>query len=135
MSTKKLFLSTIVAFILSNLLTTIWYMATDEANMVSYRRAEMNYAGLMANHLLYAALMVYLFPYYYRTNPTLICGFVFGCLGAAMMFLPQAIVVRSIWEVDFNTVFVMNTLAHLVIGGIMGTAIALIFNYKNKQVA
>ncbi len=133
MNTKKMVLAVIVAFVLSNLLTTVWYMLTDEANTVPYRRDEINYPALMLNHLLYVGLIVYLFPFYYKTSPQTGRGFVFGCLAATLMFLPQAIVVRAIWKVDFNLIFVLNTLAHLLIGGIIGLAIAFIYNYKNPN--
>lgn len=133
MNTKKNILALFLAFVVSNLFTTIWYMLTDEANYVPYRREEMNYGALMLNHLIYAGLMLSLFPYYYKTNPKLSRGFVFGSLIAALMFLPQAIVVRAIWEVDFNTIFVLNTMAHIVIGGIMGILLAFIYNYKNPN--
>ena len=131
MSTKKSLLAIVVTFVLSNVLTTVYYMVTDEANMISYRRDEMNYLALMANHLIYAALMVYFFPTYYVKNPVKSRAFVFGVLIAALMFIPQALVVRAIWTVDINTIFFVNTFAHLFIGGIMGTSIALI--YGNGQ--
>lgn len=135
MSTKKFTLSVLTAFILSNVLTTIYYMLTDEANFVPYRKEEINYLGMLLNHLIYAGLMVYLFPFFYAPNPKKGRSFLFGCIIAALMFLPQALVVRSIWKVDFNSIFVLNTIAHLAIGGIMGLAIAFIYNYKSKDVA
>jgi len=130
MTIKKSLLAGLAAFILSNILTTLWYMLTDEANFVPYRREEMNYGGMMLNHLIYAGIFVYLFPYYYEKYLSLGKGFLFGVLMAAMMFIPQALVVRSIWEVDINTIFFLNTLAHLAIGGIIGLVTALIYGKK-----
>lgn len=124
-------LSILIAFIISNVLTTVWYMLTDEANMVPYRRAEINYGAMMFQHLIYAGLMVYLFPYYYKEARTKLRAFIFGCLIATIMYIPQAVVIRAIWEVDFNSIFVFNTLAHIIIGGIMGLVISIIFD--NKQ--
>ncbi|UTW64103.1 hypothetical protein KFE98_08175 [bacterium SCSIO 12741] len=128
MTTKKYILATIAAFFLSNILTTMWYMGADEANMVSFRRPEVNYLGLMANHLIYAGLFVYFFPFFFQSRPVVSRSLVYGILMSAMMFIPSALVVRSIWTVDFNGIFVLNTIAHLVIGAIMGSAVALIYN-------
>ncbi|MEM7372143.1 MAG: hypothetical protein AAF587_26230 [Bacteroidota bacterium] len=134
MNLKKTTLSILIAFILSNVLTTVWYMLTDEANFVPYRREATNYAALMLNHLIYVALLVYFFTDYYAKQPRLSRGFLYGAMMAAMMYIPQAIVIRSIWEVDFNAIFLWNTVAHVVIGGIIGIAVALIYQYKNPAV-
>ena len=131
MSFKKSILATVVLFIVSNVLTTVWYMISDDANMVSFRRAEMNYGGLMVNHLLFAIGFVYLFPYYYQNFKSFGRAFLYGVIMAAIMFIPTGIVVRSIWEVDFNTIFIFNSMAHLVIGGVMGLVAAFIYN-KNQ---
>ena len=40
MNFKKSTLSVLLLFIVSNVLTTIWYMLTDKDNMVSFRREE-----------------------------------------------------------------------------------------------
>lgn len=126
-STKKKLIALVVTFILSNVLTTLYYMMTDDANMVEYRRDEMNYGALMMNHLIYAGLFVFFFPYYYQRHEKPANGFLFGILMGALMFIPQALVVRAIWKVDINAIFFLNTTAHLIIGGIMGLATALIY--------
>ncbi|MBX2874628.1 MAG: hypothetical protein KTR30_21075 [Saprospiraceae bacterium] len=129
MSTKTFLVATIVAFLVSNVLTTFWYMMMDAPNVVPFRRETMNYGLLMLNHMIYAALMVYLFPYYRAKHSGLGRAFQFGVLIAALMYIPQALVIRSIWTVDVNAIFVLNTLAHLVIGGVMGIAI----NYLTRN--
>lgn len=58
------------------------------------------------------------------TDTTLKQGSIFGLPMAAMMFIPQAILMRSIWTVDFNGIFVLNTIAHLGIGVVVGLIIA-----------
>lgn len=108
-------------------------MISDEANMVSFRREEMNYMGLVLNHFIYAIGFVYLFPYYFKEYRTLLRAFVFGLVLSAIMFIPTGIVTRSIWTVDFNAIFIYNCIAHSIIGGIMGLVIALIYNYKNEE--
>ncbi|MFX3625818.1 MAG: hypothetical protein ACN6I4_00525 [bacterium] len=128
MKTKYFILSVIAAFFVSNILTTVWYMLMDEANYVPFRREEMNYAALTLNHIIYAGLMVYFYPFYYLKKPSMGNAFVYGILIAALMFIPQALVVRSIWTVDIDANFFMNTIAHLVIGGVMGVFIKLISN-------
>ena len=127
MSTKKSILAVVAAFLSSNVLTTVYYMITDDANMVPYRRESINYAALMANHLVYALLFVHLFVPYYERQPQRMRGFVYGVLMAAVMFVPQALVVRGIWKVDINAIFFANTVAHLLIGGIMGLVSAIIY--------
>lgn len=127
MTSKQRILATIVAFLISSVLTTLYYMLTDEANKIPYRRPEMNYAALQLNHLIYAGLLVLLFPHYYRIDPRALRGFLFGMLIAALMFLPQAIVIRAIWTIEFNTIFALNTLAHLLIGGLMGLATSFFY--------
>lgn len=133
MSIKKTAISIVVLFLISNVLTTLWYMITDDANFVSFRRSEVNYAGLMLNHLIFVCGLVYIFPYFIQNQNTRIKAFLFGMVMAIMMFLPTGIVVRSIWQVDFNTIFAFNTLAHSFIGGILGLALHSIFNYKKVQ--
>lgn len=123
MTTKRFLLATGVAFLISNVLTSLWYMLMDGPNEVPFRRETMKYGLLMANHLIYAGLMVYFYPFYFAKRSTVGAAFVFGVLIAALMFIPQALVVRSIWMVDVNPVFFLNTLAHLIIGGAMGVAI------------
>ncbi len=132
MKFNKSLITTFAVFILSNVLTTVWYMVTDEANYVPYRRDEPNYGLLVLNHLIFAIGFVHLFPSYYQQHKKLVRGFVYGVIMAGIMFIPTALVVRGIWKVDVNTIFFLNTLAHLLIGGIMGVTSALIFDYKNK---
>ncbi len=133
MNLKKSTLSVLLLFIVSNILTTLWYMLSDDANMVSFRREEMNYLGLLLNHFIYAIGFVYLFPFYYKQYKTYLRAFVFGAILSTIMFIPTGIVVRSIWTVDFNSIFIMNSIAHIIIGGIMGLLIAFIFNFKNEK--
>ena len=134
MNYKKSIVGVLVLFIVSNLLTTAWYMFTDDANYVSFRRSEINYGGLMLNHLLFAAGFVYLFPNYMKEKKFKLNALAFGVILAAIMFIPTGIVVRSIWTVEFNQVFLLNTLAHLSIGGIMGVVLSIIYNYKKNEI-
>ena len=133
MSFKKSSLVVILLFIASNVLTTTWYMLTDDANMVSFRRSEINYGGLMLNHLIFVMGFVYLFPSYIKSQNTKLQAFLFGIVVAAIMFIPTGLVVRSIWQVEINLIFLMNTLAHLTIGGILGLLSSLIYNYKRDE--
>ncbi len=123
MPTKTFVLATVVAFLVSNVLTTLWYLLMDAPNVVPFRRETMNYGLLALNHLIYAALMVHFYPYYKAKHSKLGGAFRFGVLIAAIMYIPQALVIRSIWTVDVNTIFILNTLAHLVIGGAMGVTL------------
>lgn len=132
MNLRKSFLAVVVLFIISNLLTTIWYMVTDDANFVSFRREEINYVGLVLNHLIFVAGFVYLFPNYITDRNSKLNAFWYGSVLAAIMFVPTGMVVRSIWQVDFNLIFLMNSIAHLVIGGVMGIVLSLIYNYKKN---
>ncbi len=130
MNLNKSILAVIVAFLASNILTTVWYMLSDDANFVSFRREEVNYMGLVLNHLIYAFVFVYLFSSFYEKAPKLSRAFLYGALMGAVMFIPSGVVVRSIWTVDFNTIFALNSIAHVVIGGIMGVIVSFIYNYK-----
>ena len=87
----------------------------------------------MLNHLIYAIGFVYLFPFYYKEYKTYFRAFAFGVILSVIMFIPTGIVVRSIWAVDFNAIFIMNSIAHITIGGIMGLVMAFIFSFKNKK--
>lgn len=133
MNVKKSILAIIAAFVVSNILTTVWYMLSDDGNYVSFRREEVNYIGLMLNHLIYAGGFVYLFSSFYEKEPKLSRGFLYGVVMAMVMFIPSGIVVRSIWTVDFNTIFVLNSIAHLLIGGIMGLVVAFIYKSKKSK--
>ena len=133
MNIKKITFAVIATFLVSNLLTTIWYMATDDANYVPYRREEINFLGLMFNHLLYALLFVIMFTPYYERKPSISSAFVYGLLMSAVMFIPTGIVVRSIWKVDFNTIFFFNSMVHLIIGGIMGLLVSAIYNFQKSN--
>ncbi len=130
MNTKKTILAILSAFLLSNFLTTVWYMFTDDANFVSFRREEMNFLGLVVNHLIYAILFVWVFVPFFEKSVSLSRGFLYGILMSAVMFVPSGIVMRSIWTVDFNGIFLLNSVAHMVIGGLMGIALAFIYTYK-----
>ncbi len=132
MNFKKSFLALVISFLLSNILTTVWYMLSDDANFVSFRREEINYFGLLTNHFVYALIFVYLFSFHYEKNRKKIRAFYFGLLMAALMFIPSGLVVRSIWTVEFNSIFVLNSIAHLIIGGIIGFALSIIYDFKNK---
>ena len=133
MNLKKAMLAFIAAFLISNILTTVWYMLSDNANFVSFRKEEVNYLGLILNHLIYAGIFVYLFSSFYEKKPKLSRAFLYGILMGILMFVPSGIVVRSIWTVDFNSIFVLNTMAHTLIGGLMGVVVSLIYNHKNKS--
>ncbi len=127
MNSKKAALALVAGFILSNVLTTVYYIVTDEPNFVPIRRAETVYAGMMLTHLIFVGIMVVMFPRWSRSGQSLLSqGALFGALMAGMMFLPQAILVRSIWTVDFNLIFVVNSIAHVVIGAVIGIVIARI---------
>ncbi|TRX60774.1 hypothetical protein FNH22_06955 [Fulvivirga sp. M361] len=130
MKTKYFIISTATAFLISNVLTTLWYMMMDGPNYVPFRREEINYGMLMLNHLLYAGLMVYFYPFFYAKKPSLFEAFTFGALISALMFIPQALVIRSIWTVDINMIFVLNTIAHLIIGGLMAIMIYFILRKR-----
>jgi membrane associated rhomboid family serine protease len=132
MKTKQFLVATLLAFLASNILTTVYYMIMDEANYVSFRREQMDFGLMILNHLFYAILMVYFYPFYFAKKSTGKDAFVFGALIAAIMFIPSALVIRSIWTVDVNPTFFLNTTAHLVIGGIMGL---LIFLVSKKQLS
>ncbi len=133
MNLKKSILLTILLFVLSNILTTIWYASTDAANYVSFRREEINYGGLMLNHLIFAVGFMYLFPFYARVHNSKSSAFLFGVILSSIMFIPTGLVVRSIWTVEFNTIFLMNTIAHLIIGGVLGLVSNIMYNYKRES--
>ena len=132
MNIKKTIIAVLLLFVVSNVLTTVWYMLTDNANFVSFRRDEINYAGLVFNHLVFVIGFAYLFPFFIKNQNNILRAFWFGMVLAAIMFIPSGMVVRSIWQVDFDFIFLMNTLAHLCIGGILGLTIYLVYNYKNN---
>lgn len=135
MNIKKSILAVLLLFIASNVLTTLWYMLSDDANFVSFRRSEMNYAGLMLNHLIFVMGFVYLFPTYIKAHNTRLYAFWFGMVLAGIMFIPTGLVVRSIWEVEFNLIFLLNSMAHLFIGGVLGLISSLLYNYKRDETA
>lgn len=133
MNFKKTLLAIIAAFLVSNILTTLWYLMSDAANFVDFRREAVNYLGLVSNHLIYAGVFVYLFSAFYEKSPSISRAFLYGVLMATVMFVPSGIVVRSIWTVDFNAIFLFNSLAHIVIGGLMGIVVSFIYNYKREK--
>ena len=136
MSSKKKILAFVAGFLISNFLTTLYYIVTDEPNFVPIRRDETVFAGLFLTHFIFVGIMVIMFPRWARVDkPLLSEGTIFGVLMAGMMFIPQAVLVRSIWVVDFNLIFVINTIAHLIIGAIIGMAIAQILGQTDIEMA
>ena len=133
MSFKKFIVLSLLLFIISNILTTVWYMSTDVANFVPFRREEVNYGGLMLNHLLFVIGFAYLFPFYAGVYNSKARAFLFGVILAGIMFIPTGLVVRSIWTVDFNLIFLINSLAHLAIGGLLGWISHIVYNYKRTS--
>ena len=127
MNTGKALTALVVGFLLSNILTTIYYIVTASMNTVPFQREQQVFVGLFLTHLIFVGIMVYMYPRWSRAGDSAVAqGALFGALMAAMMFIPQAVLVRSIWTVDFNTIFVANVVAHTVIGAMVGVAIALI---------
>ncbi|MDC6366693.1 MULTISPECIES: hypothetical protein [Flavobacteriaceae] len=130
MTVKKSVLSVLLLFILSNVLTTVWYMVTDDANYVPFRRSETNYLGLILNHLVFVLGFVYLFPSFIKERNTMGNALWYGVVLSGIMFIPTGLVVRSIWQVNFDAIFLANTLAHLTIGGILGLVLFLVTKKK-----
>ncbi len=130
MNIKKFTLAVIALFIVSNVLTTVWYMITDDANFVPFRREEVNYLGLLLNHLLFVIGFLYLFPFLISERNTKGNAFIFGLVLASIMFIPTGMVVRSIWQVEFNAIFLLNALVHALIGGVIGLTARFIYNYR-----
>ena len=136
MTGKKTALALIAGFIASNVLTTIYYLITDEPNFVPIRRDQTIYAGMMLTHLIFVGIMVVMFPRWVHTTGSLLSqGALFGALMAGMMFIPQAILVRSIWTVDFNVIFIINSIAHVVIGAVIGMIIAQIMGQPEAKLS
>lgn len=108
-------------------------MFTEEANMVSFRREEPNFFGLMINHAIFVSGFVFLFPSFIRNQNTRLKSIIFGVVLALIMFVPTGIVVRSIWTVDFNLIFILNAIAHRTIGGLLGLILRTIYNYKTTE--
>ena len=136
MNSKKAVLALIAGFIASNVLTTIYYLITDEPNFVPIRRDQTVYAGMMLTHLIFVGIMVAMFPRWVRATESLLSqGALFGALMAGMMFVPQAILVRSIWTVDFNAIFILNSIAHVAIGAIIGIVIARIMGPSQSELS
>ncbi|KAA3642929.1 MAG: hypothetical protein DWQ07_20620 [Chloroflexi bacterium] len=127
MSTGRAITALVVGFLLSNILTTIYYIVTASMNTVPFQREQQVFIGLFLTHFIFVGIMVYMYPRWSRSVDSAVAqGALFGALMAAMMFIPQAVLVRSIWTVDFNAIFAANIVAHTVIGAIVGIAIALI---------
>jgi hypothetical protein len=119
----------IAGVLLSNILTTVYYLITAGPNhMGAFQRPEYNYLGLMVSHIIHVSILVLTFTRWYRRsdNSVIQQGVIYGVLMAALMYLPQAFVVRSIWFVEFNLIFVLNIAAHLIIGAVMGLVVASI---------
>jgi len=131
MNLKKTILAVAILFIISNVLTTGWYMAMDSANTVPFSRHEPNYIGLVLNHLVFVGCFIYLFPSFIQPKNTINQAIIFGATMAIIMFIPTGMVVRSIWQVDFDLIFMLNTCAHLVIGAILGIVLRTIYNHKH----
>ena len=117
--------STIAVAVISAIANSVYYTATAEMNHLSFTRP-MPLIGLMiANHVVYALLLSYLYPRF-RRDGTLPEGARFGSLMGALMFLPMALVVRSAWYVPADWAFVSNTIFALTSSALMGLVIARI---------
>ena len=96
-------------------------------NTVPFQREQQVFVGLILTHLIFVGIMVYMYPRWSRAGDSAVSqGALFGALMAGMMFIPQAVLVRSIWTVNFDAIFAANIVAHTVIGAIVGIAIAFI---------
>ncbi len=129
---KKFIGSFIVCFLLNNILTIAWYTFTAEANTVPFKREQPDYLLLQLNHIVFAFILAYVYPMGYKGGNLVTEGFRFGVLMGILMFLPTGLVVRGIWQVPANLMFVYNTIFHAIASGICGIGIAFIYGKKTE---
>ncbi|NQZ78245.1 MAG: hypothetical protein HRT61_19385 [Ekhidna sp.] len=132
MKNTKQIITFIILFVLSNILTTSWYMITSDVNTVSFQREEANYLGLVFNHLIFVAGLIYLLNGLIKIESSRLQAFTYGVVIAGIMFIPTGLVVRSIWLVNFDKIFIYNSIAHLIIGGILGVVFHFIYMFERK---
>ncbi|WP_372371194.1 hypothetical protein [Candidatus Uabimicrobium sp. HlEnr_7] len=129
---KKFLAAFITCFLISNVLTIVWYTATADANSVPFKREQPDYLLLQLNHIVFAFILAYIYPIGYKGGSLLKEGFCFGVLMGILMFLPTGLVVRGIWEVPANLMFVFNTIFHALAGGVCGVGIAFTYGKKTE---
>src|SRR5689334_17806848 len=106
--TKSAIKSTLAVTVISAVSNSVYYAATAAMNHLAFTRP-MPLLGLMlANHVVYALLMTYLYPRFARTGSNGEAAW-FGTVMGALMFIPTGLVVRSAWEVPADLVFLSNT--------------------------
>ena len=132
---KKFVMALAAAFLISVVFNTIYYAVTAEGHTFVLTKAEPNFALIMLNHVVFALLLVYLFPIFYRDGSSIVEGAKFGALMGLVMFVPTGLVVRGAWDVPITPYFYLDIVMAAVITAIMGIAIGMIYGQKKMTAA
>ncbi len=124
MTRTSIALSAVLAFIASNVLSTAYYMATATENTVAFARDVPRYELLTANHLVFAVALAWLYPRFIDHGSRATAGLRFGAMMGLVMFVPTGLVVRGIWTVDFDAIFLANCAFHIGCGAVLGWIVA-----------
>jgi hypothetical protein len=120
---KTLLKCTLSATVVSMITNSVYYFVTAEMNHLAITRPMPLMGMMIANHVVFALLMSYIYPRYKRSE-SLSEGATYGVLMGAVSFIPSGLVVRSAWDVPAGLPFVANIICALVTGALMGLVIA-----------
>ncbi|MEM7029054.1 MAG: hypothetical protein AAF629_05635 [Chloroflexota bacterium] len=132
MTIKKFTIAVVVAFIISNILNTIYYAVTAAGHVWEMTKAEPNYPLLMLNHLVFVLLLAYVYPIGYKGGSPIAEGARFGALMGLIMFVPTGLVVRAAWEVPITPYFLADIVFHTLATAIMGISIAFVYGREDQ---
>lgn len=127
MNIKKYIFAVIAAVIISIILNTVYYAVTAAGHTWAMTKAEPNLLLMMLNHVVFALLLAYIYPFGYQGGSPVSEGARFGVLMGLVMFVPTGLVVRAAWEVPITPYFLLDIVVAAVVTSLMGIAIGLIY--------
>ncbi len=127
MKPKYFILAFLSATFVSILLNSIYYGVTAEQHLWEMTKETPDWGLMILNHLVYAGLLTYIFPFGYTGKSVWGEGARFGALMGMVMFVPTGLVVRAAWEVPMTPLFALDIAMAAIISAIMGCAIAAIY--------
>jgi len=88
-------IATIMGFVLSFFLTTVYYAVNYKMHVTDFDRSPPLKELLLAQHLIYGALLAYIYPKGFGGGRFWAEGAKFGALMGAVMFIPIGLSIRG----------------------------------------
>ncbi len=131
---KYFILSILGAALVSIVGNMIYFTVTHEYHAFEMTKAQPLMSLIMLNHLVYAGMMVYLYPHFaMNVQNHQKKGWWFGVCMGIIVFVPSGLITRGAWEVPITFFFPIDIVFVALLSGLMGVVIGRI--YKMTSIA